>query len=187
MNKRVSFALGVALSSTLQLIALHAAPEAAPSKATANPILYPICPSPAALCNRPFKTFEPYELSFQLPKQIKPNITYRSTRFYGVLLKTWPLTQTDECDGGEYSTRVENERKRVHALLPRHKVFASQQCPDMAAVSYLIDGKFNNSRFLAVYGGTTQAEARRMRAALLKRYPRAAVKPMQVAWEQIMQ
>jgi hypothetical protein len=146
-----------------------------------------VCPDPSASCRHPLKTFAPYELSFRLPQKIKPNTAYKSEPFYGVLLKTYKLTQVDECDRGEYSSKLEAERKRIQRMFPKKKAFAAPQCPDMGAVGYIIGGKADTTRFLAVYGGRTAREAEQVLAKVKGKYPGAAVKRMQVVFEQIVQ
>ncbi|HEX8235743.1 MAG TPA: hypothetical protein VF600_07280 [Abditibacteriaceae bacterium] len=161
-------------------------PGAAPVASTRNGV-QSVCPDPSASCRHPLKTFAPYELPFRLPQKIKPNTAYQSEPFFGVVLKVFKLTAVDECDRGEYSSRLEAERRRVQALLPQKKVFAAPQCPNMEAVSYIIGGKANTTRFLAIYGGRTAQEAQQVLARLKKKYPGAVVKRMQVVFEQIVQ
>ena len=146
-----------------------------------------VCPDPSASCRHPLKTFAPYELSFRLPQKIKPNTAYKSEPFYGVVLKTYKLTQVDECDRGEYSSKLEAERKRIQRMFPKKKAFAAPQCPDMGAVGYIIGGKADTTRFLAIYGGRTAREAEQVLAKVKGKYPGAAVKRMQVVFEQIVQ
>jgi hypothetical protein len=146
-----------------------------------------VCSDPSASCRHPLKAFAPYELSFRLPQKIRPNKAYKSEPFYGVMLKTLKITAADECDRGEYSSRLEAERTRVQALLPKNKAFADPQCPNMEAVSYIIGGNASTMRFLAVYGGRTSQEAQQVLARIKKKYPGAAVKRMQVVFEQIVQ
>jgi hypothetical protein len=37
-----------------------------------------VCTKPSLPCNRPYKTFAPYELGLRLPKTIKLNVDYKS-------------------------------------------------------------------------------------------------------------
>jgi hypothetical protein len=146
-----------------------------------------VCSDPAAPCHQSYKRFAPYELSFRLPKSVKPNVPYKSVTFYGVVLKVRSSGAVDECDQGEYSSKLERERRQVQVMFPKRKVFADQQCPDMAAVSYVIAGKSNTSSFLAVYGGRTLKEAQQVLAKVKNKYRSAAIKPMQVVFERIVQ
>jgi hypothetical protein len=146
-----------------------------------------VCSDPAASCRHPLKKFAPYELPFRLPPKIRPNTAYKSQPFYGVVLRTFKLTAADECDRGEYSSKLEAERKRIQNVFLKKKAFAAPQCPDMGAVSYIIGGKADTARFLAVYGGRTSGEAQQVLAKVKGKYPSAVVKRMQVVFEQIVQ
>lgn len=151
-----------------------------------------VCPNPAAPCNHRQKKFDVWELSFKLPARIVDNKTYKSAPFYAVMLKTFNID--DDCDGGEYYISLERERKKVQAMQPERKVFASYMCPNMSAVDYDFAGKMNAAgdsvviqNFIAVYGGTTQAEAETLRRSLSAKYPKAVVKKMNATWERIVQ
>jgi hypothetical protein len=146
-----------------------------------------VCGDPAAPCKSAIKAFAPYELSFQLPRRVKPNLDYKSALFFGIVLRTSPIDPDTECDEGEYSSKLEKERKRVQLMFPERKVFADNQCPDMGAVAYVVNGSPNTSTLLAIYGGESQAEAEQVLAKVKARYPKAAVKRMQVVFQQIEQ
>lgn len=122
-----------------------------------------------------------------MPQQIKPNIDYNSKSFYVVVLKTAPVNTEFDCDRGEFSPAWENERKRVQALFPQKKVFAQHQCPDMATVSYTMNGNLVPTSFLAIYGGSTPKKAQAILASIKKRYKGARVKRMQVIFNHIVQ
>jgi hypothetical protein len=163
--------------------------EAAPSGvgAAAGIKGLPVYFRPSGSVSRPYKSFAPYELAFGLPKSIEPNMPYRSVPFYAVVLKVAPKGAEQDCDGGEFSIAWENERKRVQKSFPQRKVFADHQCPDMGAVSYTIDGKFNTRPFIAIYGGATRKEAEVVRSKIKKSYRAASIKRISVSYEQIMQ
>src|SRR4051812_46646159 len=146
-----------------------------------------VCGDPKAPCKSPHKEFAPYELSFKIPTRIRANTDYTSQVFFAVLLKRIANMSDEDCDQREYGSKPENERKRVQAQFPDRKVFASFQCPDMGAVSYMVNGKNDTSTFLAIYGGQTQAEAEDVLAKVKAKYPSASVKRMQVVFEQIEQ
>ena len=143
-----------------------------------------VCPDPSAPCKSRHKTFEKYELSFVLPKTIKPNVTYQSVPFYAIIFKTWAES---DCDQGEYSSATERFRNQAQKLFPDRKVFASDQCPDMGALEYTINGKRNTSAFVAVYAGATQAEADLLLAKAKEKYASARVAKMRVSFERIEQ
>jgi hypothetical protein len=143
-----------------------------------------VCANPAAPCHSKVKRFEPYELSFRLPARIKPNVMYQSQPFYAVVLYR---QESGTCDRGEYSSAVEAIRLRAQKRFPDQKVFTDHQCPDMGAVSYDVEGQTNAKVFIAVYAGTTKAEAERILAKAKPNYRKASLKRMRVAWSQIMQ
>jgi hypothetical protein len=143
-----------------------------------------VCPNPAAPCQSKHKSFEKYELSFTLPKVIKPNVAYSSAPFYAVILKSF---SEPECDQGEYSTDVERVRLDAQKMFPGRKVFADNQCPDMGAVAYTFNGKPNARVFVAVYAGDTQTDASQVLAKAKERYPNARQVRMQASFERIEQ
>jgi hypothetical protein len=143
-----------------------------------------VCPNPSAPCRSKHKSFEKYELSFTLPKVIKPNVAYTSSPFYAVILKSF---SDPECDEGEYSTNVEQLRQEAQRMFPGRKVFADNQCPDMGAVSYALNGKPTANVFVAVYAGDTRAEAAEVLAKAREKYPNARQVRMQVSFERIEQ
>ena len=143
-----------------------------------------VCPDPASPCKSKHKAFETYDLSFMLPKTIKPNVTYQSTPFFAVILKNW----TDpDCDGGEYSTEIERFRMQAQKLFPDRKAFADNMCPDMGALGYAINGKPHAGAFVAVYAGETQAAADEVLAKAKEKYKGAKVAKMRVSFERIEQ
>jgi hypothetical protein len=146
-----------------------------------------VCANPSAPCQSQVKEFAPYELSFELPKRLKPNVDYRSVPFFAVILRNKAGDPDTDCDQGEYSSRLERERKQLQARFPDHKVFADHQCPDMGAVSYVINGKRNTSTLLAIYGGNTREESELVLAKLKSNYRGAAVRRVQVVFERIEQ
>jgi hypothetical protein len=143
-----------------------------------------VCPSPAAPCQSKHKRFEKYELSFALPKAIKPNLDYTSQTFFAVILKTFADA---DCVQGEYSSAVEKLRVQAQKLFPDRKVFAQQQCPDMGAVAYTINGKSDATIFIAVYAGETRLEADQVLAKARNTYPAAKPVKMQVSFQRIEQ
>jgi len=150
---------------------------------------YPVCGNPRQPCQHKDKEFAPYELSFRLPARLRKNTDYKSAPFYAVVLKTFKDFEPggDGCDGGEFSTAIETQRKEVQKLFPNAKVFASYQCPDMGAVEYVSGGKTLNDTFLAIYGGTTQVEAQQVLEKARARYPGATLKRMQALYDWIVQ
>ena len=146
-----------------------------------------VCSDPSAPCNSPNKEFAPYELSFQLPRRLKPNVGYKSAPFCAIVLKSKPADPDADCDEGEYSSKLEKERKSVQSMFADRKVFADQQCPDMGAVNYTMGGKSSLDTFLAIYGGATRAEAEAIVPKIKGKYPRATVRLIQAVFEKIDQ
>src|SRR5437868_2919225 len=73
-----------------------------------------VCPNPAAPCKSKHREFYPFDLSFNLPAKIKPNVDYKSAPFFAVMIKEKiQVSEKEECDGGEYHKRVENDRKKI--------------------------------------------------------------------------
>ncbi|MGA9771520.1 MAG: hypothetical protein WBV94_20980 [Blastocatellia bacterium] len=143
-----------------------------------------VCPDPASPCKSRHKKFETYDLSFTLPKSIKPNVTYQSTPFFAVILKDW---SDSDCDGGEYSTAIERFRVQAQKLFPDRKAFADNMCPDMGALGYVINGKPHVGAFVAVYAGDTQAAADEVLAKAKGKYKGARVAKMRASFERIEQ
>jgi hypothetical protein len=147
-----------------------------------------VCPNPAAPCKSKHRNFYPFDLSFNLPAKIKPNVDYKSAPFFAIMLKDKiQVSEKEECDGGEFHTRIENDRKKIQTLFPDRKVFASYQCPDMGALTYIGNGNPLNDNFIAVYAGETQAEANLTLAFVQSKYPKATLKKMQVIYNLIDQ
>ena len=155
---------------------------------TAAQSLLKVCGNPSTPCKSKHKEFAPYEISMTLPVRIKTNQSYKSEVFFAVVLKDRiPVPGDEECDGGEFHTRVESERKRVQSMFPTHKAFASHQCPDMGALGYAVNGQPYNEIFLAVYGGATLEEAKGILESTRSKYPGAVIKKMQAVFEHIVQ
>lgn len=151
-----------------------------------------VCPIPDQPCSSMVKEFADWELSFKLPAKIAPNKTYSSVPFYAVMVKTYK--SDDDCDGGEYIESLETERKQLQKLQPERKVFAAYACPNMDAVNYDFEGRWDKANevelvgnFIAVYAGQTEAEAENLLNDLQDKYPKAVVKKMTANWERIEQ
>lgn len=166
----------------------NAGPEPTPDPSKASNV---VCSDPAKPCHHPDKHFDDWELSFKMPAKLKPNSEYRSGPFYGVILKVYPI---DDCDGGEFIEAAETERKREQASRRDRKVFASYECPNMGAVGYEFDGRWDAKRenlvignFIAIYAGTTESEADQILNSVKGTYPKAQIKKMTATFEVIEQ
>jgi hypothetical protein len=113
-----------------------------------------ICGNPKLPC-KTIATFQPYDLPFRVPENV---VIFDTELFYGIVLKSIRANE-DDC-----STFIpETERLEAQALFSDRKVFTSR-CVDVESLFYTnIDPK---ARFMAVYGGTTLAEANRVLAAV---------------------
>ena len=100
-------------------------------------------------------TFQPNDLPFRVPAN---SVIFDTELFYAIILKS--------VRANDYDCNVfvpEAERLQAQALFPDHKVFASR-CADIENLFYTnVNPKF---RIMAVYGGTTVAEAKRVLQAV---------------------
>ncbi len=109
-----------------------------------------ICGNPQVTC-KTTATFHDNDLPFRVPEN---SVIFDTELFYAIILKSVTTTE-DNCD----VFVPEAERMQTQALFPTRKVFASR-CVDIENLFYTnVDPKY---RIMAVYGGTTLAEARRV-------------------------
>ena len=113
-----------------------------------------VCGNPNLPC-KTSATFEANDLPFRVPKNA---VIYDTELFYAIVLKTVGTSDQD-CE----VFVPESERTETQRLFPDHKVFASR-CPEPGNLSY--SNTSSKHRFMAVYAGTTLAEANRMLAAV---------------------
>ena len=100
-------------------------------------------------------TFQPNDLPFRVPEN---SVIFDTELFYAIVLKS---VRADEGDCNVFVP--EAERLEAQKLFPNHKVFTSR-CADVENLFYTnINPKF---RIMAVYGGTTLAEAMRVLEAV---------------------
>src|SRR5262249_46394867 len=111
-----------------------------------------VCGNPNITCTST-ATFQPYDLRFSLPRNA---VIYDTELFYAVMLRS-VSTANNNCD----NFIPEPERLAAQVLFPDHKVFASR-CPEPGTLSY--SNTKLDTNFMAVYAGTTLAEANRMLA-----------------------
>lgn len=126
----------------------------AAQKRRAPPRHLSVCGNPRLACKSAI-TFEAYDLPFQLPESA---VIYDTELFYAVILKSVSVPP-DNCD----TFVPESERLAAQALFPDHKVFTSR-CAEPGHLSY--SNTSSKAQFMALYAGTTQAEANRMLAAV---------------------
>jgi len=140
-----------------------------------------VCSNPLAPCQSMKWQFRDYDLSFKLPPNLKWLNNYRSATFYAVILKSQRAIQDPDgpAGAGECSGYVsEAERKRVQALFPTRKVFASRFGCGSPGVWYTdVNADYN---FLAVYAGETQASANTFLQTIRSTFPGSNTRRMQV-------
>jgi len=126
-----------------------------------------ICPDPRdAKC----AGWTPHDIAFSVPKDGVARDEFRSESFYAIVLKTLPpCSVTNE------------ELAEIQKLFPANKVFATRfgcEGSDEAIHYTNINPKVG---FIAVYGGSTAAEARKFlqQVNFTQKFPGANVRKMQ--------
>ena len=131
-----------------------------------------VCGNPTLPC-KTSATFEPYALPFSVPKKA---VIYDTELFYAVILKSVGISEED-CN----VFVSESDRLQTQTLFPDHKVFTSR-CTDAGEMFFT--GMNPKHRFMAVYAGTTLAEANRMLAAVKAtgKFPGANIRRMRTGF-----
>ena len=131
-----------------------------------------VCGNPTISC-KTTATFQPNDLPFRLPEKA---VIFDTELFYAIILKSVGVSEAD-CDVFVRET----ERLETQALFPDHKVFASR-CADPETLFYT--GMNPRHRFMAVYAGTTLAEAQRMLSAVKAtgKFPGANIRRMRTGF-----
>jgi hypothetical protein len=127
-----------------------------------------VCGNPNVTCPTA-ATFEPYDLPFRMPANA---VIYDTELFYAIILRSESVPR-DSCD----NFIPEPERLAAQILFPDHKVFTSR-CAEPGRLSY--SNTSPKALFMAVYAGTTLAEANRMLAAVRakRKFPGANLRRM---------
>ncbi|MEK6337517.1 MAG: hypothetical protein AABM67_21560 [Acidobacteriota bacterium] len=115
---------------------------------------FAVCGNPNLPC-KSYRPFEPFELPFRLPENA---VIWDTELFYALILKSMKAP-ADNCD----VFVPESERIAAQALFPNNKVFATR-CFEPGGISYTNTSA--NAQFMAVYAGTTLADANRIIAAV---------------------
>jgi hypothetical protein len=131
-----------------------------------------LCGNPQVACKTSVD-FQPNDLPFRVPKN---SVIFDTELFYAVILKTVTVGG-DDCD----TFVPETERLEAQALFPDHKVFSSR-CYDPENLFYSTVS--DKHRIMAVYGGVTPAESKRMLAAVKAtgKFPDAYVRRMRTGF-----
>ena len=161
--------------TTISLIAVAVFASGGPSAASQRkrPIRHAsICGNPTVPC-KTTATFQPNDLLFRLPEKA---VIFDTELFYAIILKS---IRADEGDCNIFIP--EDERLRAQALFPDHKVFTSR-CNEPENLGY--SNMNRNSRFMAVYAGTTLAEVQRMLSAVKAtgKFPGANIRRMRTGF-----
>ena len=127
-----------------------------------------ICGNPNVTCTSA-ATFEPYDLPFRMPASA---VIYDTELFYAVILRSVAVPR-DSCD----NFIPEADRLSTQILFPDRKVFTSR-CAEPGRLSY--SNTSSKANFMAVYAGTTLADANRMLKAVKAtgKFPGANVRRM---------
>jgi hypothetical protein len=131
-----------------------------------------ICGNPMVACKTSV-IFPPHDLQFRVPGNA---VIFDTELFYAVILKS-VAAGPDDCD----VFVPETERLAAQALFPDHKVFASR-CIEPGQLFYT--NVSDKHRIMAVYAGTTMAEAKRVLSAVLAtgKYPGANIRRMRTGF-----
>ena len=175
MRRSKSAFLGVAVALAVGLLAAGAAgnTSAGQSHAPRQRVRKAsICGNPMVSC-KTTATFKPNDLPFRLPAN---SVIFDTELFYAIVLKSVPA------DEGDCNVFVpEAERLETQALFPDRKVFTSR-CADIENLFYTnVNPKF---RIMAVYGGSTLAEAKGVLEAVkaTEKFPAAYLRRMRTGF-----
>ena len=144
----------------------------AQSKLTGRRARGSICGNPQVAC-RTTATFNANDLPFRVPQN---SVIFDTELFYAVVVKSVRTTEED-CD----VFVPESERLETQGLFPDRKVFSSR-CADIENLFYTnVDPK---ARFMAIYGGTSLAEANRVLRAVKAsgKFPGAYIRRMRTGF-----
>lgn len=144
-----------------------------------------VCTDPASPCpDSPLHTFEPHELTFRPDVQARRE-ALDSMPFFAVVLDTRKAVSDGGNPADETPPKVacggffnEKERLAAQTVFPGKKVFASRHGCSSSIMTYA--GGDTTENVLAVYAGSTEAEARKTLAEAWKRFPKARIVRMQI-------
>lgn len=138
---------------TLGTLTSAAAQSRSNTKRARRPV---VCGNPLVNCHLdPNSSFQPFDLPFRVPRNA---VIFDTELFYAIILKSVAVGDSD-CD----TFIPESERLSAQALFPDHKVF-TDRCVDPGNLFYT--NVAENHRIMAVYAGSTLAEAKRFLAAV---------------------
>ena len=131
-----------------------------------------ICGNPNVAC-RTSASFQPHDLQFRVPAN---SVIFDTELFYAIILKSVRSAE-DDCN----TFVPETERLEAQKLFPDRKVFASR-CVEPGELFYT--NVSDKHRIMAVYAGTTLAEAKRTLAEVkaTAKFPGAYMRRMQTGF-----
>jgi hypothetical protein len=131
-----------------------------------------ICGNPVVACKTSV-TFQPHDLAFRVPGNA---VIFDTELFYAIILKS-VSAPNDSCD----VFVPESDRLQTQALFPDRKVFTSR-CTEPGELFYT--NVSDKHRIMAVYAGTTLAEAKRVLQAVkvAGKFPGANIRQMRTGF-----
>jgi hypothetical protein len=132
-----------------------------------------VCGNPNVAC-RTNNNYEPHDLPILVPNP-ETVVIWESEPFYAIILKS--VNARRDCN-----VHVpESERLEAQQFFPNHKVFATR-CAEPGTLFYTNTN--SNYNFMAVFAGTTRAEANRVlaRVKATGRYPTANLRLMRAGF-----
>ena len=136
-----------------------------------------VCSNAPSPCKSSYQ-FTSYQLPFEIKETLVFGRSYKSVPFYAVILQSVAANTAADC-----AHVSEKQRLDTQTLFADRKVFASRfSCAEELILYTNVNQQFN---FLAVYAGTTKAEAREVlnKVKASNRYPQAQLRRMQVVLE----
>src|SRR5258705_6965322 len=136
-----------------------------------------VCSNATSYCKSSHQ-FTSYQLPFEIKEPLVFGRSYKSVPFYAVILQSVAANTATDC-----AHISEEQRLETQTLFADREVFASRSsCAEELILYTNVNQQFN---FLAVYAGTTKAEARQVlnKVKASNRYPQAQLRRMQVVLE----
>ena len=139
-----------------------------------------VCGNPKIACKTSVE-FQAYDLPFRVPPR---GIIIETQPFYAIILKSHAASE-DRCD----DFISEAERLSAQTLFPEHKVFTSR-CVEPGNLFYTDENRAgipnisDTNRLMAVYAGTSLAEAKQFLAKVKSsgKFPGANIRRMRTGY-----
>jgi hypothetical protein len=128
-------------------------------------------------CIPQYEGFAPHDLPFLTARaELGTGTKHESDEFYAVMVESVKAASTMNRKGCAFIS--ESKRLAAQKLFPDNKVFSSRNVCVGTVVLYA--NVNNDSNFVAIYGGQTEAEAKSILQKARRRYPTANVRKMKV-------